>query len=104
MSQLTIDIADLLARRLALVASAQNKSVAQIAVDQLTRLFEANAGGGEDSYERFFRQSGLFVEQPAEERQQPYRVLSEERLKDLAAKLGTAGSLSDVIVEERGRN
>jgi hypothetical protein len=32
------------------------------------------------------------------------QAVSEERLKELAAKLGAAGPLSDVIVAERGRN
>jgi hypothetical protein len=55
----------------------------------------------EEKYERFFQQSGLFVERLAEEEQR-YQAISEERLKELAAKLGAAGPLSEVIVAERG--
>ena len=51
----------------------------------------------------FFQQSGLFVERVSEEKQHSQTV-SETQLKELAAKLGAAGPLSEVIVEERGRN
>jgi hypothetical protein len=66
-------------------------------------LLEPAAENLEDKYERFFRQSGLFVERLAEE-QQRYHTVSQERLKELAAKLGAAGPLSEVIVAERDRN
>jgi hypothetical protein len=82
MTQLTIEIPDALARRLAWFASAQNL---------------------EETYERFFQQSGLFVERRAAEQPRDQAV-SEERLQALAAKLGAAGPLSEVIVAERGRN
>jgi predicted transcriptional regulator len=102
MTQLTITIPDALARRLAWLASEQNKSVEQVAVEQLESLLEPAAENLEEQYERFFQQSGLFVERLAEEKQR-YQVVSEERLKELAAKLGAAGPLSEVIVAERGR-
>jgi predicted transcriptional regulator len=103
MPQLTIEIPDALAQRLAWLASEQNKSVEQVAVEQLASLLEPAAEHLEEKYERFFQQSGLFVERLAEERQR-YQAISEERLKELAAKLGAAGPLSEVIVTERGRN
>jgi predicted transcriptional regulator len=103
MTQLTIEIPDALARRLASLASEQNKSVEQVAVEQLVSLLESAAENLEERYERFLQQSGLFVERLAEEKQR-YQAVSEERLKELAAKLGAAGPLSDVIVAERGRN
>jgi predicted transcriptional regulator len=104
MPQLTIEIPDALARRLAWLASEQNKSVEQVCVEQLASLLlEASGENLGEKYERFFQQSGLFVERLAEEKQR-YQAVSEERLKELAAKLGAAGPLSEVIVEERGRN
>jgi predicted transcriptional regulator len=103
MTQLTIEIPDALARRLAWLASAQNKSVEQVAVEQLESLLAPAAENLEGKYERFFQQSGLFVERLAEEKPR-YQAVSEERLKALAAKLGAAGPLSEVIVAERGRN
>ena len=102
MTQLTIEISDALARRLAWLASEQKKSVEQVAVEQLASLLEPAAENLEEKYERFFQQSGLFVERLAEEKQR-YQAVSEERLKELAAKLGAAGPLSEVIVAERGR-
>jgi hypothetical protein len=66
-------------------------------------LLEPAAENLEEQYERFFQQSGLFVERLAEEKQR-YQAVSEERLKELAAKLGAAGPLSEVIVAERDRN
>ena len=103
MTQLTIEIPDALARRLAWLASEQKKSVEQVAVEQLESLLEPVAESLEEKYARFFQQSGLFVERLAEEKQR-YQVVSEERLKELAAKLGAAGPLSEVIVAERDRN
>lgn len=102
MTQLTIEISDALARRFAWLASGQKKSVEQVAAEQLTSLLEPAAENLEEIYERFFQQSGLFVERLAEEKQR-YQAVSEERLKELAAKLGAAGPLSEVIVAERGR-
>lgn len=104
MTELTIEIPDALARRLAALASEQNKSVEQVCVEQLTSLLLEPAGENlEEKYERFFQQSGLFVERLVGEKQR-YQAVSEERLKELAAKLGAAGPLSEVIVAERGRN
>jgi predicted transcriptional regulator len=103
MTQLTIEIPDALARRLAWLASEQNKSVGQVAVEQLESLLEPVAANLEQKYERFFQHSGLFVERSAEEKQR-YQAVSEERLKELSANLGAAGPLSEVIIAERGRS
>ena len=89
MTQLTIEIPDALARRLAWLASEQKKSVEQVAVEQLESLLEPAAEKLEEKYARFFQQSGLFVERLAEEKQHSQTV-SETRLKELAAKLGAA--------------
>jgi hypothetical protein len=74
-----------------------------VAVEQLESLLAPAAENLEERYERFFQQSGLFIERLSEEKQ-PSQTVSETRLKELAAKLGAAGPLSEVIVEERGRN
>jgi predicted transcriptional regulator len=100
MTQLTLEIPDVLARRLAWLASEQKKSVEQVVVEQLESLLEPAAENLEEKYARFFQQSGLFVERLAEE-QQRYQAVSEERLQELAAKLGAAEPLSEVIVAER---
>jgi hypothetical protein len=96
------EIPDALARRLAWLASEQHKSVEQVAIEQLEGLLEPATENLEEQYERFFQQSGLFVEQLAEEKQR-YEAISEERLKELAAKLRGAGPLSEVIIAERDR-
>jgi predicted transcriptional regulator len=103
MTQLTIEIPEALARRLAWLASEQNKSVEQVAVEQLESLLAPAAKNLEEKYARFFQQSGLFVKRLAEEKPH-YQAVSEARLKELAAKLGAAGPLSEVIVAERGQN
>lgn len=103
MTQLTIEIPDALARRLAWLASEQKKSVEQVAVEQLESLLEPAAENLAEKYAQFFQQSGLFVERLAEEKQR-YQAVSEARWKELAAKLGAAGPLSDVIIAGRDRN
>ena len=79
MTQLTIEIPDALAQHLAWLASEQKKSVEQVAVEQLESLLVPAAENLEEKYERFFQQSGLFVERLAEEKQR-YQAVSEERL------------------------
>jgi predicted transcriptional regulator len=103
MPQLTIEIPEALAQRLARLASEQHKSVEQVAVEQLESLLVPAAENLEGKYAQFFQQSGLFVEHLTEEKSR-YHAISEARLKELAAKLGTAGPLSEVIVAERGQN
>jgi predicted transcriptional regulator len=103
MTQLTIELPDALARHLAWLASAQQKSVEQVVVEQLESLLAPAAEHLEEKYTQFFQQSGLFVERLAEEKSL-YHAVSEARLKELAAKLGAAGPLSEVIVAERGQN
>jgi predicted transcriptional regulator len=103
MTQLTIEIPDALARRLAWLASEQKKSVEQMIVEQLESLLAPAVDNLEEKYARFFQQSGLFVEQLGEE-QLRYQAVSEARLKELAVKLGAAGPLSEIIIAERGQN
>jgi predicted transcriptional regulator len=103
MPQLTIEIPDALAQRLARLASEQKKSVEQVAVEQLESVLEPAAENLAEKYARFFQQSGLFVEPLAEEKQR-YQAVSAARLKELAAKLGAAGPLSEVIIAERDRH
>ena len=102
MTQLTIEIPEALARRLAWLASEQKKSVEQVAVEHLESLLEPAPANLEEKYERFFQQSGLFVEGLTAEKP-CYQAASEARLKELAAKLGAAGPLSELIVAERDR-
>jgi hypothetical protein len=73
-----------------------------VAVEQLESLREPAAENLKETYERFFQQRGLFVERLPEEKQR-YQAVSEERLKELAAKLGAVGPLSEVIIAERDR-
>ena len=103
MAQLTIELPDALARHLARLASEQKKSVEQVAIEQLESLLEPAAENLAEKYARFFQQSGLFVERLAEEKQR-YQAVSEARLQELAAKLGAAGPLSEVIIAERDRH
>jgi hypothetical protein len=103
MTQLTLEIPEALAQHLAWLASEQKKSVEQVAAEQLASLLEPAAENLEGKYARFFQQSGLFVERLAEEKSR-YQAVSEARLQELAAKLGAAGPLSEVIVAERGQN
>jgi len=100
MSQVVIEIPDPLAQRLASLAAEQKKSVEQLVLEHLTSLFEPLRENLKKRYEQFFKESRLFVEVSKEEKSQCQPV-SEARLKELAAKLGAAGPLSEVIIEER---
>jgi hypothetical protein len=69
-------------------------------VEQLESAIAPVAMTLEERYERFFKESGLFVQVPEEERRR-YQPMSEEHRRELSAKLGAAGPLSEVIIEER---
>jgi hypothetical protein len=101
MAQLVLEISDKLAEQLERLAAEQQKTPQQLALERLESAMAPPAMTLEERYERFFEESGLFVQVPEEVKQQ-YQPMSEEELQKLAAKLGAAGPLSDVIIEERG--
>lgn len=103
MTQLTLELPDALAQRLARLAADQKKSVEQVALEQLTAVLEPSPQSLDGQYEQFVTESGLFVQVPDDARRR-HRPASEARLKELAAKLGAAGPLSEVIIEERGKH
>jgi hypothetical protein len=94
-------VPDEIAARLARAAAKQNKSVEQLVIDQLASVPEPSGETQAERYERFIKESGLFREVSEEERQR-YQPVSEERLRELAEKLGAAGPLSEVVIEDRG--
>jgi predicted transcriptional regulator len=100
MRQLTLVVPDDLAQRLDRLAAEQQKSVEQVTLEQLASVLEATEASMDEQYERFVRESGLFVEFSEEEKRR-YQPVSEQRLKELGAKLAAAGPLSEVIIEER---
>ena len=103
MSQLTLtlEVPERLRQRLERLAAEEKKRVDQVVVEQLNSLLEPAAKSLSERYRRFCNESGLFVRVPEEEEGR-YQPVSHERLMELAAKLGAAGPLSGVIVEERG--
>ena len=101
MAQLILEISEALAQQLERMAAEQQKSTQQLAVEQLESAVAPTALTLQEKYEQFVKESGLFVEVP-EEVKRRYQPVSEEELRRLAAKLGAAGPLSEVIIEERG--
>lgn len=102
MSQLTLEVPGTLMQQLERLASEEKKRVDQVVLEQLNSLLEPPATSLSERYRQFCNESGLFVRVPEEEKGR-YRPLGHERLKELAAKLGAAGPLSEVIIEERGQ-
>ena len=100
MAQLILEISDALAEQLERMAAEQQKTAQQLAVEQLESAVAPAGMTLEERYERFFKESGLFVQVP-EEVKRRYKPMSEEELQKLAAKLGEAGPLSELIIEER---
>jgi hypothetical protein len=101
MRQLNLEVPDSLAQRLAQWAAKQKKSVEQMALELLASADEPSNHSLDARYQHFLDESGLFVKVTEEEKKR-YQPASEERLKELADKLGAAGPLSQVIIEERG--
>jgi hypothetical protein len=102
MPQLLLKLTDELTERLGRLAAAQKKTLQQVILDQLALLPEPPEEDLKERYEQFIKESGLFREFTEEEKQR-YQAVSEERLQELAEKLGAAGPLSEVIIDERGR-
>jgi hypothetical protein len=101
-AQLILEIPEALAQQLERMAAEQQKSPQQLAVEQLQSAVAPAAPSLQERYDRFIKESGLFVEVPDEVKRR-YQPMSEEKLRELAAKLGAAGPLSEVIIEERGK-
>jgi hypothetical protein len=99
MTQLTLELPDSVAERLTRLAAEEKKSIEQVALELLAE--ERPAETPEARYQRLLDETGLFVKIPEEEKRR-YHPVSEARLKELADKLGAAGPLSEVIIEERG--
>mgnify|MGYP001332749264 CR=1 FL=1 len=100
MTQLTLDVPDELADGLRRLAAEERKSVEQLAIERLAMAIPEPPERREQ-YARFVRESGLFVQVPEEQRRR-YQPVSDERLRELAAKVGSAGPLSQAIIEDRG--
>jgi hypothetical protein len=100
MAQLVLEISEALAEQLERMAAEQQKSAEQFAVERLESAVAPAAMTLEERYERFFKESGLFVQVP-EEVKRRYKPVSEEHRRELAAKLGAAGPLSELIIQER---
>ena len=101
MAELTLQLPEELDARLRRLAAEQDRTVEDMALERLASLVERAEEDLKQRYERFFRESGLFI-QHSEEEKARYQPVSEERRRELAAKLGAAGPLSEVIIEERG--
>jgi hypothetical protein len=98
MAQLTLDVPDDIIPELEELAAERHTDIAGLAVTQLAALVGRPRAERDPRYERFLKESGLFV-RPAH--RQGQRVPA-ERLDAIAAKLGAVGPLSDVIIDERG--
>jgi hypothetical protein len=101
MLQLTLEVPDPLAQRLARRAAELKKSVEEVALELLASADQSPRDNLDPRYQQFLDESGLFVKFSEEEKRR-YQPVSEERLKELADKIGAAGPLSEVIIEERG--
>ena len=100
MTQLTLEVPDELADGLRRLAAEERKSIEQLALERLASVIP-EPPERRQQYARFIRESGLFVQVP-EEQKRRYLPVSEERLRELAAKVGSAGPLSQTITEDRG--
>jgi hypothetical protein len=102
MPQVLLNLTDKLFDRLGRLAAAERKSLQEVILDQLALLPEPPDEDLKEQYERFVQESGLFREFSDEEKRK-YQPVSEERLRELAAEMGKAGPLSELIIAERKR-
>jgi hypothetical protein len=100
MPQMTLDLPDELARWLAQVAAQQQRSPEQVAVEIMNSALQ-DATELHRRYQEFVKTSGLFREISEEEKRR-HPPVPEEEWRAIAEKLGKAGPLSEIIIEERG--
>jgi hypothetical protein len=100
MPNLTLELPQALSEELARRAAAENKTVEQLALERLAALAEPSPEEMAARYDRFIRESGRFIQRTDEERS-GHRTASESERRELAKKLGAAGSLSELIIQER---
>jgi hypothetical protein len=101
MSQLTLELPNTLMDRLARLARQRETTVEHVAAEQLQLLPELQAETLEERYDRFFRDSSLFV-QVSEEEKARYADVPDEVREDLARKCARGKPLSEMIIEDRG--
>ncbi len=101
MQQLILKLPDSLAEQLAVKAAAEQKTIEQLALERLCYAFKPDRGDLARRYEQFVKSRGLHYQFKAEEEAMQIEPYSDEELEQVAAKLGAAGPLSEVIIEER---
>lgn len=102
MQQLILQVPEPLMDKLRLWAAREQKRIEEVVLEQLATLPEGDEEASlEARYEKFFRESGLFEEVPAEEKER-YAAVSDAQRAELAQKFSIEKPLSEIIIEERG--
>lgn len=101
MQELTIKLPDQLWQRLERWARTQKRGVEEIVIERLKTIPQIEESDLQEEYERFFKESGLFV-QVSEEEKKRYRPVSDMEREELARKFSIGKPLSEIIIEERG--
>lgn len=100
MQELTIKLPDKLWQRLEHWAQTQKKKVEEVVIEHLKTIPQIEESDSQEKYERFFKESGLFVQVSEEEKRQ-YQPVSDSEREELARKFSIGKPLSEIIIHER---
>jgi len=100
MQELTIKLPDKLWQRLERWARTQKKEVADVILELLTTIPPVEESDLPGKYQRFFRESGLFIQVNAEEKNR-YKPVGDLEREELARRFSVGKPLSRIIIEER---
>jgi len=101
MQELTIKLPDELWQRLEKRARTQKKRIEEVIIEHLKTIPQIEESDLQEKYERFFKESGLFVQVNDKEKRR-YKAVSDREREELARKFSVGKPLSEVIIEERG--
>jgi len=77
------------------------KGVEEVVIEHLKTIPQIEESDVQEEFERFFKESGLFV-QVSDEKKSRYTPVGETEREELARKFSIGKPLSEVIIEERG--
>ncbi len=101
MQELTIKLPDKLWRRLKSRARTQKMEIEEVILERLQNLPANEESDLQGQYNKFFKESGLFVQVSEQEKRQ-YEQINESEREALARRFSIGMPLSQMIIEERG--
>lgn len=99
MQELTIKLPDKLWRRLKIRARTEKMGVEEVILERLKNLPAREESDLQGKYNKFFKESGLFI-QVSEQEKRRYEEINESEREALAQQFSIGKPLSEMIIDE----